>query len=148
MKLIPLTQQKYAKVTDEDFEYLSSFNWCMHSKGYAYRTGGKLMHRVIMGEPEYKEIDHINGDKLDNQRKNLRICSRSENSMNKAKYCGKGIYIGVHHTIRTGKYEAYIKFKGRKLHLGHFDTAEQAAIARNVKALELYGEFARLNTIL
>ncbi len=147
MKLIPLTKGLFAKVDDEDFESLKVFNWCLHSAGYARRTGNILMHRIIMAAPKGIHIDHINGDKLDNRKVNLRFATRAENSLNKNKYCGEGQYKGVHLFKRTGKYTAYIKYNKKKLHLGYFDTAEKAALAWNKRAIELYGDFAKLNEV-
>lgn len=114
MKEIKLTRGLKAMVDDEDFAKLNSVKWCAHSAGYAYRTGGQLMHRIIMNAPDNLHIDHINGNRLDNRKCNLRLCTRSQNALNKNKYCGRGPYIGVHFTKRTGKYEAYIKFFGKK----------------------------------
>lgn len=86
MKEIPLTQCKVALVDDKYFEFLNQFKW-RFSNGYAARSdirtkrGRKtiLMHRAIMDAPKGVEVDHVNGDKLDNQRSNLRLCNRKWN---------------------------------------------------------------------
>lgn len=95
-KLIPLGRSgKFAIVDEEDFAYLSLWTWYLSSVGYAIRTkaqpqeNGKrsrkliLMHRVVNQTPEGFDTDHINRDKLDNRRSNLRTATRSENERNK-----------------------------------------------------------------
>jgi hypothetical protein len=89
MKIIKTTKDKECLVSDKDFEELKKYNWYYCDKGngknndgyvYGYINGKlKSIHRIIMGEPKGMEIDHKNGDKLDNQRENLRICNRSQN---------------------------------------------------------------------
>lgn len=152
MKIIYLTKGYATLVDDEDYEYLNKLKWCAghSSKGqyYAKRTGGALMHRVILNAPKELQVDHINGNKLDNRKSNLRLCTVSQNLMNKKKYCGESPYKGVHFNKRMGRYEAYIKLNARKIHIGHFDTPQEAALAWNKKAIELYGEFALLNEVL
>ena len=99
MKLIPLTQGKFAKVDDADFEWLSKYKWYAKNtrnkdedSGSYYaarfqRTGGNpttiYMHREITNCPDGKEVDHKNRDRLDNQRGNLRVCTRKENLENR-----------------------------------------------------------------
>ena len=83
MKKIKLTQNKYTLVDDEDFDYLNQFNWCAHKEKYnfyAVRTDNKLkkcirIHRVIMNCPDSKFIDHKDGNGLNNQKENLRLCN-------------------------------------------------------------------------
>lgn len=156
MKNIPLTQGKYAIVDDEDYLYLSQFNWC-YSQGRAGRMGrnksGKrkllLMHRVIMNTPTGLETDHINGDSLDNRRCNLRICTKSQNNMNRRPNKGKmsSQYKGVCWRNHAKKWKAYIKLKGKQIHLGYYASEHKAARVYNEAANVLFGEFARLNTL-
>jgi hypothetical protein len=90
MKFIQLTQGKQAIVDDEDFELLSQFKWYAMKSGhnvYAARGGGKrrmeLLHRLILGVTDSKiEVDHINGDGLDNRRSNLRVATHADNQHN------------------------------------------------------------------
>ena len=151
--LIPLTKGQFAKVSPEDYDWLSQWLWCAKqfpgSKSfYAARMGkrfgkgkGKtvLMHRLILDlvEVSIPVVDHINGDTLDNQRRNLRACSRSQNARNTR--------------VRKG---ASTKFKGvtatkhgfvAKIALGTYLTAEEAAHVYDEAAKEFHGEFARLN---
>ncbi len=156
MMEIPLTDGKVAIVDNEDFEFLSQWKWRFH-KGYADRNfnyaGGKrkcmLMHRVIAMTPDGMETDHINGNKLDNRRCNLRVCYRSENRFNQGKYNGDhhSQYKGVtwHKTWR--KWQAQIRIDGKTKFLGKFDSEIAAALAFNEIAKQYHGEFAKLNEV-
>lgn len=103
---------------------------------------------MIMGAPfGHKEIDHINGDRLDNRKENLRFCTRVQNEMNKptSRLSSSG-YKGVYRS-RSGAWLARIQLKKKKIHLGTFDNKVDAARAYNEKAKELYGDFAWLNSV-
>lgn len=96
-----------------------------------------------MGEPEGLDVDHINGDGLDNRRSNLRACDRSRNNANRHRVQSKTSPIkGVHLDGHTGKWRAEIHWKGKRHTLGRYATLEAAAEAYAVKARELFGEFA------
>jgi len=143
---IELSRNKFVIVSEEDFEYLSQFNWCY--KDYARRN--ILMHRGIaerMGLDLSNEIDHINGDKLDNRRENLRSATRSQNMMNsgKPKNNTSG-HKGV--SWHRNKWEARIIINGKKKHLGCFEDKEEAAKAYKEAAEKYFGEFATNNVIL
>lgn len=154
-KLIPLTQGYEAIVDDADFEWLSQFKWCYSSKGYAVRRGQQkalLMHRVILQTPSSLDTDHINRNRLDNRRSNLRIVTTSQNLMNKTKMTGhsSSIYKGVslltpRETQRLHPWRACIRFGSRFIHIGLFLDEIEAAKAYDAKARELFGEFAYLN---
>jgi hypothetical protein len=150
MKKIKLTQGRSAMVDDEDFEWLNQWNWYLDSHGYATKTNNSnnskiFMHRIIMNCPIGTMIDHIDRDPLNNRRDNLRFCNHAQNAMNKKK--GKNYsttYKGVR--ISDGKYIcAQIKLNGKSIHLGTFPNEETAARAYDIKAKELFGEYARLN---
>lgn len=83
MAYIPLTKGKFALVDDEDFEWLFHKHWQFSSGGYA-KTGikGEFMHRLIMKASIGTEIDHINQNKLDNRKENLRFVNHSQNVHN------------------------------------------------------------------
>src|SRR5882724_7878623 len=86
MKEIQLTQGKIALVDDEDFERVNQFKWFLltsnlHDKLYAYSRVPGLMHRFIMSAPTGFDVDHIDNDGLNDQKSNLRICTRSQNMM-------------------------------------------------------------------
>ena len=122
------------------------------TSGKFYAMNGsrnRSIHRFIMNFPKGMDVDHINGDALDNRKENLRICTRSENCRNKkVRSDSKSGYKGVHQRPPNGRYQAYIgdpTRKGRHMYLGHHDSAEEAARAYDKKAIELHGEFASLN---
>src|SRR6476620_8185168 len=92
MRAIELTKGQVAIVDDEDFNELAQYRWYVDHKGYACRnvlksgkTTGYRMHRVIMGAKKGEQIDHINQNKLDNRRCNLRFASYAENARNRGK---------------------------------------------------------------
>lgn len=151
MKEIPLTRGKVAIVDDEDYEYLSQWKWYCENSGYARRTFNSvsvLMHVLLMNYPEKGQIDHINGNKLDNRRSNLRICSHQENNRNKSKAKGKtSKYKGVWFDKSRNRWQAYIDHEYKRYHLGRFKTEIEAAKAYNKKAKELFGQFAKLNKV-
>lgn len=150
-KKIPLTQGKFATVDDSDYVQLSQHKWhaqFIYNKFYAARHSGNkyiYMHREIMdvNDPTVK-VDHRDGDGLNNQRSNLRngthkqnLCNRGPQANNTSGY--KGVFA-------TGKkFLAYIKHNQKFIRIGEFDTAEEAAKARDAKAKELHGEFAWTN---
>lgn len=151
MREIPLTRGRVAIVDDEDFDRLSLKKWYCSSNGYAMRSRqlGKrkitvLMHREVLGFPESESIDHINCDKLDNRKQNLRPCTQSQNMGNRTVRSGRP-YKGV--TTRTGhkSFYAEMSYAGKPKYLGAFATAEEAARAYDKAARERWGEFARVN---
>ncbi|AYA77376.1 Fis family transcriptional regulator [Bacillus sp. Y1] len=154
MKEIPLTKGMVAIVDDEDFEWLSKFNWRYH-KGYASRTTllryGKrktvLMHREIIGNVA-EQVDHIDGNRLNNTRENLRAASRSENCRNtKSRTGSTSEYKGVSFDKGNKKWRARIKVEYKEMFLGYFNNPHDAARMYNFWAKDLFGEFARLNII-
>ncbi len=154
MKEIPLTQGKFAIVDDKDYDWLSKWKWCYNS-GYAVRmspgVNGKqrkiLMHREILQTLKGTETDHINGDRLDNRRYNLRVCTHSQNMMNQRKTRGCSRFKGVHWHKAHKKWHAKIKKERKNQHIGYFDVEDNAALAYNEAATELFGEFASLNEV-
>ena len=160
MKRIPLTQGKFALVDDEDYEYLNQFKWFASKANkreayYALRNDYTVnpskqlwMHRIIMKPTGKMIIDHINGDGLDNRRKNLRICTRRQNAFNRGS--GKGSaskYLGVSWYTYLKKWRSAIRVNGNSRHLGYFKTELEAAIISNIAMRKHYGEFARPNKL-
>lgn len=152
MKLIPLTQGKFAKVDDADFEWLGLFNWTARRHDnlwYAItnvlgeggtRKTGVGMHKLIL--TQVKRIDHRDGDGLNNQRGNLRAATGSQNIINSRKS-----------KRNTSGFRGVCKFKDRRgwvaqaagNYLGVFETAERAAKVYDAFVANKFGEFARLN---
>jgi hypothetical protein len=150
MAEIPLTQGRVAIVDDADFEWLGSLKWCAHGRGrkaYACRREkGKmvLMHRMILPVGLGEEIDHVDGDRLNNTRANLRACTRSQNNANQPKKPGGSTpFKGV--SFNHGRYRARIQVARIVYKLGWFDTAVEAALAYDAAARQHFGPFARLN---
>lgn len=160
MKKIQLSQGKAALVDDEDYEFLSRWKWHYGVGGYACRSqyfgmmNGKpkkkliLMHRVVNKTFVDDQTDHINGDRLDNRRLNLRTVNQSQNNMNQKPLAGKSsIYKGVSFFKRDETWEAHIKKDGRKRHIGYYSSEKTAARAYNIMAHQLFGDYARPNVI-
>lgn len=151
---IPLPNGRFAIVDDEDYERLMLHKWFC-SGGYAarkIRKGLKIteekMHRVIVDALDGVEVDHVNGDKLDNRRGNLRVCTHEQNMANRRKHRNNTSgYTGVVWLKDQRCWRAEIKVGGRKRYLGRFDNAEDAAKAYDAAALQLKGEFARINNV-
>ena len=153
-KLIPLTQDKFAIVDAEDYEWLNQYKWyaSRNENGdyYAKRMerGTRrqiIMHRVITEAPPGLLVDHRNHNGLDNRRSNLRICTKAENVRNQLPRGGTSRYKGVSWSKSNKKYAATIRCNKQRFHLGWFDDEIAAAKAYDEKARELFGEFAYLN---
>jgi hypothetical protein len=150
MKEIELTQEQVAIVDDEDYEYLSQWKWHATKHGntyYAERKPNKkhcIMARIIMKCENDMVVDHINRDGLDNRKENLRICTIAENGRNKTKSKKTtNPYKGIQKNHL--KWTAIITYNKFTKCLGNFNSPEEAAIAYDKKARELFGEFANLN---
>lgn len=147
MKKIKLTQGRYALVDDNDFLSVNEWKWSVNKNGYACsRTKGELieMHRLIMGFPK-SQIDHRNGKKLDNQHKNLRLATQTQNSQNQIAHSNnKSGYKGVEFHKASQRWEARIRSNGTRIQLGLFKTALAAHRAYLKAARKYHGEFARL----
>lgn len=152
---VPLTQGKSALISECDIPLILSMRWRAqktydtHSeRWYAigrFKNGERkqyLMHKIITG---FKMTDHKNGNGLDNRRENLRECTISQNMRNTRTSIGltaKGV-----ERAPSGKFRARIYVNKKRLHLGLFETEEEAARAYNEGALKYFGEFACLNVI-
>lgn len=134
---------------DEDEALVKQYTWCLSKRGYIITSVNRrkvCLHRMILPIDSGFDIDHINGNKLDNRRSNLRVCTHQQNCFNQKKRCtNTSGYIGVSKMKRVNRYEAYINLSGKKIYIGLYDTALEAAINRDIAALYYYGEFARLN---
>lgn len=152
---------KYTKVSDEDYEYLNQWKWNIgppkpKQKQYVHRSihitntkcSALKIHRVIMNVTDPAiQIDHIDGDPLNNQRENLRIATHSQNQANKKKARSNTTsqYKGVSKAQIRGWHVMCVK-EG-KIYTKHCKTEIDAALWYNEKAKELHGEFAYMNEI-
>lgn len=155
MKIIPVKVLKKnlsvpCFVDDEDYEILNKYKWRQDKWGHARSSPRKnslsnacLMHRVIMKARKGQEIDHANGNKLDNRKNNLRFCSKSDNQRNKGLQSNNTSgYKGVTKNP-NGKWRAQIKVKSKRIYLGTFPTKELAHEVYKKAAIKYHGEFAR-----
>jgi hypothetical protein len=161
MKEIQLTQGKVALVDDEDFDYLNQWKWYAKkcSKNgifYAVRcitinnkNFAIYMHRFILNNNDSKmHTDHRNGTTLDNRKENIRICTASQNSINKKiNSRNKSGYKGISFCNRSKRFVAEICLNGKRYYLGQFIDRKEAAKAYNIGAIKFHGEFAKLNNI-
>jgi hypothetical protein len=148
-------------IDDEDFEKYSKIRWqarnnhgsnVFYIASYVNIDGTKKRKNVELGRyllnaEDGQIVDHINRDTLDNRKENLRICTIAQNSRNskKRKDNFTSNYKGVYWKSQHRKYCAQINFNRKKIHLGYFETEDQAAIAYNIAAVKYFGEFARPN---
>jgi HNH endonuclease len=157
VRTIPLRNGGVAIVDASDYEALAVHNWRRHPQGYAYRgkeVKGRnhflLMHRVILGASPGTQVDHRDGDGLNNRRSNLRYCTYTQNAANgraKRRSDGTSRYKGVSRAADSAnaRWRARVMVNGRNISLGRYDTEEAAARAYDAFVLVLYGDFARLN---
>lgn len=104
------------------------------------------LHRLLMGEPLGKEVDHIDHDPLNNRKLNLRIATQHQNRMNTISIRNSSSsYLGVSWCRERNKWYCQIEHNYRNIHIGRFDSEEEAARAYDEVALRLRGEFANLN---
>jgi len=138
---------KYSQIDEDDYEKFKNDRWNLHNAGYAISTKGKLLHRLIMNASNGIIVDHINGDKLDNKKNNLRIVSRSHNSHNKIKKEGlTSKFIGVSFRSDKNTWRCSISHD-YKLHQNSFEKEEHAAYWYDLMALTYYGPDAKINGI-
>lgn len=141
---------------DQDHHLISKYRWSMHPKGYVCCTRNHrciLMHRLILGVTDDSTVlvDHINHNKTDNRRNNIRICTRSENQRN-VRPSGRSKYLGVainEYKKKNGSvslvFKAIIKTPPKAIYLGSYKDEISAAIAYDHAARKFHGDFANLN---
>ena len=135
MKKIELKHGEIVLVDDKDFEELNRYKWCLNSGGYATRRKdyhtSVLMHRFIKNTPAGMETDHINGNKLDNRRDNLRNVTHSRNQLHsRLPNTNTSGVKGVVWDKKNKKWQAQIKVNGKNYHLGRFNDIRGAIMAR------------------
>lgn len=141
-------------VDPEDEHYLTKYAWrAFHTRGLTYvrarprAAGGRIslfLHNIIMNAPPGVEVDHRNGNGLDNRRANLRLATRSRNNSNRKLQGGTSPFKGVSWHKQAEKWRAQIT-DGKAYHLGLFISEEDAARAYDAAARLRFGEFARCN---
>jgi len=152
MKQIPLTQGNFALVDADDYDRLMQWKWYFDN-GYARRNkyiDGKpiavLMHSFIVQTPRGMDTDHINGDKLDNRKENLRICSHIKNGYNRKNQINKrGKYKGVSWHTKSNMWRVRIGYDRKTISLGYFNSDIEAAKTYDEAAKVYHGAYARVN---
>lgn len=159
MELITRAGQAYF-IDDEDFEKIKNFSWHVIKSPYTMYVSamkkeyGKpytaiLLHRLVMGASKGMEVDHINGNGLDNRKINLRMCSQSQNQANRQKTSKhmSSKFKGVYWCKRQKRWVAKIDCNSKRHYIGSFVNETDAAVAYNKKSAELFGDFSRINEI-
>lgn len=161
MKRIKLTQGKFALVSNIDYAYLNQWKWYALKRRYIWyaqrniqlkhKRTTELMHRVILGRKDcqhFIEVDHKDGNGLNNQRYNLRSSNSRQNKYNRTNYKNsKSGYKGVFWHKHANKWVVQIHINGKTTHIGLFDDVIDAAKAYNIAAKKYHGKFARLNIL-
>lgn len=136
--------KRYRVLVDDKYaDIVRQFTWCRKPTGYIYtQTGGRknrktiYLHRLVTGANKGEEVDHINRNPADNRCSNLRLCSRSQNNMNKQGVRGVSPF--------RDKWRARIKINNTDKHIGLFETKEKAVAARRKVEKQLFKEYANV----
>lgn len=156
MRLLPIHGALFAMVDDEDFENLSKYKWyisggkpgSLYVGKYKNKRSNSYLHREILNAKRGQVVDHIDGNPLNNQKNNLRICSQKQNLWNSKKAINTtSKFKGVFFDKSRNKWQSKIMRNGKNLFIGRFDHEIDAAKAYNEQALKSSGKFAFLNKI-
>ncbi len=148
-----LIKNKIILIDIEEWEKLKEFKWYIHTTNQGAQaciTSDKsfnsiYMHRVILNAPKSLQVDHIDGDTLNNQKSNLRLVTNSQNQMNKKIHKNnKSGFKGVTWFTRYKKYRARININKKQIFLGHFSTKEEAFSAYLEAVKKYHGEYSSI----
>jgi hypothetical protein len=149
IKIIYGTKDEEILVSNEDYSLLSRHKWNVNAHGYARCSIGNVdvfMHKLIQPSKVSYVIDHINRNKLDNQRENLRAIHRSQNDFNQGKPKNNTSgYLGVMYRKDRDCYYAQISINNEYFHIGSGLEKEEAAKLRDYIAWRARGEYAVFN---
>jgi hypothetical protein len=163
MKYIELVGGNIAIVDNDNYDWLNQWKWYRHSEGYAvrvqhvklgfkkYKNKTIRMHILVNKTPSGFQTDHLNENRLDNRRCNLRTCTKSENMQNRGKTAintsgYKGVYLNKR--VKIKKWMSMIQANGKSIYLGYFKTKKEAALAYNKAASKYHGRYANFNEII
>ncbi len=129
----------------EDYDLVKDYKWTLDGSGYAInRVGGIRLHRFVMNASDEFNIDHINGNRLDNRKCNLREVTQQQNCFNLTnRGQGNNKRKGVSYRKDRNKWRAYIVVDNKQISLGSFDTEEEAIEARIEAEIKYFGEYRR-----
>lgn len=133
-------------IDDEDEELYDRYRWYIsgkYARCHINKDETNYLHRLILNASKKDIVDHINGNRLDNRKCNLRLCNKYQNAQNKSRHSRLTIYKGIWKNKK--RWGSSIMVKRKKIHIGTFDTQEQAARAYDEAAKKHFGEFAKLN---
>lgn len=149
MKEIILASGESTQVDDDDYDYLIQFSWSIGGGGYPRYTINKksyYIHKIVVNCGALDTVDHIDGNKLNNQKSNLRKCTKLENSRNRnLDKRNKSGYKGVNWDGRDEKWRASITVNGKAKWLGLFADPIEAAMSYDLAARKYFGLFAKTN---
>ena len=134
-----------SKIDIEDIDEIKKYKWCYDAiNGYVVNSKYHMrLNRYLMNCPDDLVVDHVNRDRLDNRKDNLRICTSHENRMNSGKNRNNTSgTTGISWDKTYKKWEAYINYNYKKIILGYFDVIEDAIEARRQAEIDYFGEFA------
>lgn len=136
----------HAWIDSNDLAKVWRYRWYLSAGGYARRSRSQAprnvsMHRAIIGAPAAMEVDHVNGDRLDNRRANLRLATRRQNAQNVVGR-GRSRHLGVGWSERRGKWIVQARVEGRNVFGGYFES-EEAAAAASIELRERVGLWGR-----
>jgi len=158
---IPLTHGYETIIDASDLELVVKYDWfarvrhkadgsirtvyAVRSKKIVRKTRMVGIHRAILNAPDGVEVDHIDGDGLNNRRSNLRLASRAQNQKNKGRPISNSSGVkGVTWCAERGKWQAQISDANKHYNLGRFDKIEDAAAAYAAASAKFHGEFGRV----
>ena len=155
LKELKMVCGSIALVDPDIYELAKNKTWRINTHGYPQWVSTKdgksislKLHELVINVPKGKHSDHINRNKLDNRRCNLRIVTPSQNAMNaKIRTDGVSKYRGVHWKKEMNQWCASLGYRGKRIHLGYWEHEIDAAKAYNRGAIVHHGECANLNTI-
>ncbi len=141
---------KYFLIDVEDWDKISMYKWTYipdSPSGHVYTKFGKqtiYLHRFLLNPSLGVEVDHLNGDGLDNRRSNLRLCTRRQNSFNKSKLStNTSGYTGIGWSKHAEKWRAEIQVDKKNIYLGYYKNIQGAWLARRFAERLYFKEFAR-----
>lgn len=147
--LVQIVNDIYVDIDLDDVPTVKTLGLSLTGSGYVYTYNRQsqvreFLHRLLINCPIDMEVDHIDGNKLNNKKGNLRICTKQQNMYNRAQHKNKTVpYKGVSFCTTTGRYKARINKDKSSIFIGRFDTAEEAHAAYCAYAKMLYGNFNR-----